>query len=810
MPVHVRERFLNDAEDGRFRISRQASEILAEGHFHANPAALLETRGEPAQRGIEPGLFEQQRMQQVGNRAHLLNGVVGQLAGRAQKFPAGGIFLRKRQVQAPQRHFERGHALRRGLVQIARHAPLLFVAQGQKLPREAPQAFLRAPALGDVQRNAREAHDAPFRVANGNAARVQHALAAIRQREREVVLECFAAGERGLHVAAPDVHVLRPHAAPYLVGRNARSLAFNSLDAVKIVGPERRLQIRAQLPAAHAREPLCLRQQRLAFLQLQLRLLALGDVVGYARHAHHAPFRVANGNSARVQRANAAIPQPELAIVLEGFAAAEALLHEFARLRGLIRGHSLQHALDRHRPFLRSEFEYAKKIIGPAGGVGVLSQFPASHFRQLLRLRQQGLAFAQLLLRRFLPGDVARNSDHANHASFRVANGNAARVQNALAAVRPWDPHVVLEGFAARHGILQVSPHLGDVAWTHSPPGLFQQNRTFPRNGPQNGIQVVGPEDLFQVRVQFPASHVRQLLCLHQQGLALAQLLLRRFLLGDVARNSDHANHASSRVTNGNAARMQNPLAAILQREPEVVLKWSAVCERGLHVPAHPHRVIRSHALLYALHRDRKFARIGAQDAVEIFGPKSGLRIRVQFPASHVRELFRLRQQRFALAQLFFGLFSRSDVAHQQVHRFRFPALARHGGDPRLKPVRPIGHFGGEFDVLAFAAGDHLAEYPAEGAKCVFGQNLQRVPLQKFSAPAVQHRRIRAPQVQEFALGVQLEQEFVEGFYQRGQKMPRRGQEPFCRTSGSGARALRGYLGRHACRIRRRNWVSPA
>src|SRR5205807_379404 len=73
MPLYVRQRFLRYTEKRQFHLLRESAEVVRRIQIHLNPAALRKSGGIPTQSRKKSQFIEQRRMQQIGNRAHLLH-----------------------------------------------------------------------------------------------------------------------------------------------------------------------------------------------------------------------------------------------------------------------------------------------------------------------------------------------------------------------------------------------------------------------------------------------------------------------------------------------------------------------------------------------------------------------------------------------------------------------------------------------------------------------------------------------------------------------------------------------------------------
>jgi hypothetical protein len=79
MTVNIGEAFLNDSEDGEFRLAWEPIEIRRDLQFHFDFAALGKAIDEPAKRGGQTSHLKQRGMKQVSDRANFPEGLFYEL-----------------------------------------------------------------------------------------------------------------------------------------------------------------------------------------------------------------------------------------------------------------------------------------------------------------------------------------------------------------------------------------------------------------------------------------------------------------------------------------------------------------------------------------------------------------------------------------------------------------------------------------------------------------------------------------------------------------------------------------------------------
>src|SRR5205807_6800372 len=83
MAMNVRQTFLDNTENGRFQVGRQAPKITRNFQVYFDLAALRESFQVQPQSGGKSDFIQERRMQQMRNRPHF----VGEFAEKPQALP---------------------------------------------------------------------------------------------------------------------------------------------------------------------------------------------------------------------------------------------------------------------------------------------------------------------------------------------------------------------------------------------------------------------------------------------------------------------------------------------------------------------------------------------------------------------------------------------------------------------------------------------------------------------------------------------------------------------------------------------------
>ena len=143
------------------------------------------------------------------------------------------------------------------------------------------------------------------------------------------------------------------------------------------------------------------------------------------------------------------------------------------------------------------------------------------------------------------------------------------------------------------------------------------------------------------------------------------QPLLDVQAVGDVFGHSYHAVYASFGVAKRKPASVETARSSG-RNASKVVLVGYALRYRRSHPRLTLDDIVGMDVLPYVWKFDLGFSAIDAENAIEIVGAQNCPRTRIHFPASHVDELFGLRQQSLAFAQFVFGFLLRGNVVSQQ------------------------------------------------------------------------------------------------------------------------------------------------
>ena len=89
MPVDVGQPFLDDAEERGLHLAADAAEIGGDFDLDLDSGPLVETLGVAPQRGREPDLVEQGRMQEIGDGPNLRGARSRQVDGFGERLSSG-------------------------------------------------------------------------------------------------------------------------------------------------------------------------------------------------------------------------------------------------------------------------------------------------------------------------------------------------------------------------------------------------------------------------------------------------------------------------------------------------------------------------------------------------------------------------------------------------------------------------------------------------------------------------------------------------------------------------------------------------
>src|ERR1700691_4954785 len=114
--------------------------------------------------------------------------------------------------------------------------------------------------------------------------------------------------------------------------------------------------------------------------------------------------------------------------------------------------------------------------------------------------------------------------------------------------------------------------------------------------------------------------------------------------VGDVFGHSHHADYAPFGVAEREAASVKMTQASGREAS-KVVLERRPLSYRRLHTLVGPGDIIGMDVLPYVWKFGLRFSVIDAENSIEVVGTQNCSQARIHFPASHVDELFGLRQQ---------------------------------------------------------------------------------------------------------------------------------------------------------------------
>jgi hypothetical protein len=129
--MNVGERFLNDAENGEFEFFFEAAEVFVDVDGDRDAAAFGEQFGVSGDGSDQARFFKKRRMKERRNEANFANRCASEAGAGADQlvdFAIGGGYAA---ADFGESHFQAGQGLRRGFVQFAADAALLFAADGE-------------------------------------------------------------------------------------------------------------------------------------------------------------------------------------------------------------------------------------------------------------------------------------------------------------------------------------------------------------------------------------------------------------------------------------------------------------------------------------------------------------------------------------------------------------------------------------------------------------------------------------------------------------------------------------------------------
>ena len=150
MAVDVAQPLLRDPVEGQLDRPRQAPDRLVNRQLDRDAAAPGEAVDKPLQRGGQPELVEQGRVQQVRLRAQVAQGLLAQRPRLGQELAPPPIEAGRLRGEAGQEQALGEEVLGGHVVQLARDAPPLLVLDLEEPRAQLPQQRLRALALAEV------------------------------------------------------------------------------------------------------------------------------------------------------------------------------------------------------------------------------------------------------------------------------------------------------------------------------------------------------------------------------------------------------------------------------------------------------------------------------------------------------------------------------------------------------------------------------------------------------------------------------------------------------------------------------------
>src|SRR5450432_2634397 len=144
--MNVGERFLDNAENGRFQLPRNSSKFAIQLQADFNAAALLKSFREPADRGNQAHFIEKRRVQQIRNGSEFVRYLVHDFSIFGQAGSDFGANALRLSLQGGKIHAQQGEGLAGAVVQVAGDAPSLFI-----LDVEEPRGEFAQAAIGGLE-----------------------------------------------------------------------------------------------------------------------------------------------------------------------------------------------------------------------------------------------------------------------------------------------------------------------------------------------------------------------------------------------------------------------------------------------------------------------------------------------------------------------------------------------------------------------------------------------------------------------------------------------------------------------------------
>ena len=453
----------------------------------------------------------------------------------------------------------RDQAVHRGLDQAAQVGLLLT------------QLLLQPDAVGDVPRRGED----PFHRTRGvleHRGVERHLQQAPRARDQaERVLGHHALVEGLLHAGPRPLllgEVVGERRADQLLARVAGHLAHAVVDVRDGAG---RIDCDEAVHRGLDQAPVV----RLLVAQLLLELLLLGDVARRGEHALEVAARIVEGDRVIRHDRLAGILAPRGQLVVRHPLLAQ---HQADAVLGELRVGEV--VLERR----------ADQLLARAAGqrfhllvhVGDHAQRIGGHQRVHVRFDQRAcveLRGLQLALELLLRRDVARRGEDAAHRAARILEyRRVERHRHLGVACRAQRQHVVgdrafLEGEA--HAFLGPLP-FGEIRGERGADELVPR----PARHAAHGVVDVGDRHLLVHRDQAVDRGLDQAAVV---GALLAELGLEPRLVGDVARRSEDAAHASRRVAEHRGVERHQALASALAAQRQLVAGDRALVEREAH-----------------------------------------------------------------------------------------------------------------------------------------------------------------------------------------------------------------------------------
>ena len=346
---------------------------------------------------------------------------------------------------------------------------------------------------------------------------------------------------------------------------------------------------------------------------------------------------------------------------------------------------------------------------------------PYARFRGLKGKSHAGLAFEQLLLKRFLFGDVDDRPEVFDDDSGGIPAGLPPRKQPEHRAIRPRDP--VFEGNFppfSRSGLHREAGWIPVLGMDRFRP-YGKRRLTGVRLKSIKGPYLIRPGIASGKEIPLPDSGLRRSQSLFEPAPVFGQFNLGKLAFGDVGNEADVLDHLSGSITFRRSLGLEPVQGTITRiRHPEL--------HRGL--PAALHRIPdhmaykRAVRLMHRRHTKLMGQCLGSgRKAVQppyLFRPQQFIGFDIPLPDARTCSSERKREARLVVQQLFFQFFLCGDVNRDpDITLYRSPAVVI-GSAAAHDPARtPLVQKKAILDMHIHARG-------AAGCKGLHGRNAVR------------------------------------------------------------------------------------